>query len=185
LLVEKEEFDYDGILVRTVYQNPSDIDGESIFVLFPGSYIVMDGLSGSFLSDIATQSPGSFSSFRWKSQSWIMPTLQLVRESSEFTILSSSSDDDDGETPNPHLWNRDIVKLEDSLDGDDVELASSVRSEPTSDPSIMSDSFLVSDTPSKTLGSDSCCLSDSHHLGWDHSLASPELLVVLRIWREI
>jgi hypothetical protein len=36
LLVEKEEFDHDGILVRTVYQKPNDINGESIFVVFPG-----------------------------------------------------------------------------------------------------------------------------------------------------
>jgi hypothetical protein len=155
LLVEKEEFDHDGILVRTVYQKPNDINGESIFVVFPGSYTVMGGLSSSSLSDTATQSPGSFSSFRRRSHPKMLSTLPSVKESPEFTIISSSSDDDDCDPPNPHLWDPDIVKLEDSLDEDDVDLASSSRSEPTTDPSILSDSFVVSDTPSKTLGSDS------------------------------
>jgi hypothetical protein len=122
---------------------------------------MMGGLSSSLLSDTATQSPGSFSSFRRKIHSRMKPTLPSVRESPEFTVLSSSSDDDDSNPPNPHLWNPDIVKLEDSHDEDDVELASSVRTVPASNPSILSDSLVVSETPSKTLGSDSCRLSDA------------------------
>jgi hypothetical protein len=161
LLVEKEEFDYDGILIRTVYQNPSDIDGESIYVFFPGNYTVIGGISGSLISNTATQSHGSFSLFRRKTHPKMMPTLPSMRESPEFTILSSFGDDDNDNLPDPHLWNPDIVKLEDSHDEDDIELTLSVATMPTFDPSILSDSFVVSKTPSKTLDRDSCRLSDA------------------------
>ena len=88
------------------------------------------------------------------------PTLLSMRESLEFTILNSSSNDDDSNPPNPHLWNPYIKKLEDSYNQDDGELAPSVRTVPASDSLILSDSFVVSETPSKTLGND-CHLSDA------------------------
>jgi hypothetical protein len=145
--------------------------------------------NGHVLSPVPSQSPGSFSSFWRMNHTRMTPTLPFVRESPEFTILSSSDDDDDTILWNPDMWNPDIVKFEDSdddlvvypnpifnrqqrksehcvmpNDDNDDHVPLSVKTEPgtarSPTSSALSDSFIVSETPSQTLGSNSSRLSD-------------------------
>jgi hypothetical protein len=63
LLVEREEFDDDGNLCRTVYQKPYVCDGVSYYKVWPGSYTVVGGVCAFDLSVASSLSPGSESSF--------------------------------------------------------------------------------------------------------------------------
>jgi hypothetical protein len=101
-----------------------------------------------------------------------MPTLPSVKEVPECTILSSSEDEDAATrcarpVNSTQVFLRSRVKLEpvdrsgdgDGSESDDVMISGSNRLSPTN--CNPSDDFIISETPSRTLGSDSVGLSDS------------------------
>jgi hypothetical protein len=102
----------------------------------------------------------------------MMPSLPSISEVPEYTILSSS-DEKDGKTigtrfvKHEHVFLRSRVKLEpldtsgdgDQFESDDVLISSSSGLSPAT--CCPSDDFVVSETPSMTLGSKSVGLSDS------------------------
>jgi hypothetical protein len=94
LLVEREEFDCDGNLLRTVYQSPVVTDSGSFYKVFPGSYTIIGGIRSVEISQDSSLSPATVSSFQRRSCSRLKPTLPSVTESPEFNVLSSSDDED-------------------------------------------------------------------------------------------
>jgi hypothetical protein len=172
LLVEKEEFDDDGNLCRTVFQKPYVSDKGSYYKVWPGSYTVIGGVLAFDPNRESTLSPTSISSFQQRSRARLMPTLPLVKEVPECTILSSSEDEDavtrcTCPVNSAQVFLRSRVKLEPvdrSGDGDGSELddvminGSTGLSLTSCNPS---DDFIISEIPSRTLGSDSVGLSDS------------------------
>jgi hypothetical protein len=102
----------------------------------------------------------------------MMPTLPLVKEVPECTIFSSSEDEDASTrcarpANSVRVFLRSRVKLElvdrsgdgDRSESDDVMMNASTRLSPTS--CNPSDDFIISETLSRTLGSDFVGLSDS------------------------
>jgi hypothetical protein len=95
-----------------------------------------------------------------------MPTLPSVKEVPEYIVLSSSNDEDSQikgtqSVKHEHIFQRSRVKLEpldESGDGDGSDSEDVMITTTTGNPS---DDFIVSETPSKTLGSDSVGLSYS------------------------
>jgi hypothetical protein len=178
LLVKKEEFDWDGKLSSTIYQKPVVTDNGTFYKVTPGRYTVIGGGDSHDISHASTLSPGSISSFKCMSRSRLRSTLPSVTESPEFTILSSSDDEGAdpsnpvGAKPSPPLSNAtvklehysqldpihvDCVDLEDD-DGSD-EFGHATGQSPSS--IVPSDSFVVSETPSRTIGSDSIRTSEA------------------------
>jgi hypothetical protein len=128
-----------------------------------GSYTVIGGLTSPDISQASTFTPRSMSSFFRRGLARLVPTLPSVRESPEYTLLSSS--DDEGDDPKSSF--RVKQEVVDGMDvgvpytSDDTLLSDDDGSPPLSSPS---DSFFVSETPSRTLGSDSVPVSDSPSL---------------------
>jgi hypothetical protein len=172
LLVEKEEFDDDGNLCRTVFQKPYVSDKGSYYKAWPGSFTVIGGVLVFDPNRESTLSPTSISSFQQRSCARLMPTLPSVKEVPECTILISSEDEDAVKrcarpVNSARVFLRSRVKLEpmdrsgddDGSELDDVMINGSTGLSPTS--CNLSDDFIISETPSRTLGSDSVGLSDS------------------------
>jgi hypothetical protein len=147
LLVEKEEFDDNGALVQTVYQNSEVSNTGTCFRVMPGSYTVTGGLSSFDLSQASTLTPGSLSSFEHRGHLRMKLTLPSVRESPEFTLLSSSDDEDDDPISMYTVKQEDVNPSTSRLD-----------KSPVTSPS---DSFVVSETPSCTLAGYSILMSKS------------------------
>jgi hypothetical protein len=136
LLVEREEFNDNGALVRTIYQNPEVSNIGTYFKVMPGSYTVTGGLTSFNLSQASTFTSGSLSSFECRGHLRMKPTLPFVRESPKFTLLSNSDDKDD-----------DPISMY-TVKQEDVNLFTSrLDKSPITSPN---NSFVVSETPSRT-----------------------------------
>jgi hypothetical protein len=177
LLVEKK-FNWDGKLSSTIYQRPIVTNNGTFYKVIPGRYTVIGGGDLHNISHASTHFPGSISSFQCKTRSRLKPTLPSVNESLEFTILSSFDDEEAdpanpvGGEPGPPPFNvavklkhysqlnpihLDCVDLEGDDDSDDFGLAAGQS------PSIAipSNSFVVSEMLSRTIGSDSIRTSEA------------------------
>ena len=172
LFVEKEEFDDDGNLCRTIFQKPYVSDKGSYYKVWLGSYIVIGGIFSFDPNWESTLLPTSISSFQQRIRACLMPTLPSVKEVPKCTILSSFEDEDTVTrcacpANSTRVFLRSRVKLElvdrsgdgDGSESDDVMINSSTRLSPTSyNPS---DDFIIFKTPLRTLDNDSVGLSYS------------------------
>jgi hypothetical protein len=147
LLVEREEFDDNGALVRIVYQNPEVSNTGTYFRVLPCSYIVTSGLASFDLSPGSTLTSRSLSSFERRGHLRMKRTLPSVRESPKFTLLSNFDNEDND--PNSMY----TVKQED-VNPSTGQLDKSPKTSP-------SNSFVVSETPSRTLAGYSILMSES------------------------
>jgi hypothetical protein len=95
--VEREEFDGDGNLICTMYQNPIVSDEGTFYRVCSGSYTVIGSVTSLDISQASTFTPRSMSSFFRRGLTRLVPTLPSMRESLEYTLLSSS--DDEGDDP--------------------------------------------------------------------------------------
>jgi hypothetical protein len=171
LLDEKEEFDDDGNLCHTVFQKSYVSDKGSYYKVWPGSYTVIGGVLAFDPNRESILTPTSISSFQQRSCVCLMPTLPSVKEVPECTIFSSSEDEDAvircaRPVNSARVFLRSRVNLElvdrsgdgDGFESDDVMINGSTGLSSTS--CNPSDDFIISETPSRTLGSDSIGLSD-------------------------
>jgi hypothetical protein len=160
LLIEKEEFDSHGNLIRTVYQKPSITESGTYYRVTPGSYNIIGGVSSFNFSQASTLTPRSAGGFdRWASIR-MRPTLSSMKESPEYIVLSSSDEEE------VDLRSSSSMKSEDvSVNfSDDDSIETGIDLSPSGRPgqcfniteleSSHPGSFLVSDTPSRSLGCD-------------------------------
>jgi hypothetical protein len=160
LLVEKEEFDSHGDLIRTVYQKPSITESSTYYRVTPCSYNIIGGVSSFNFSQASTLTPRSAGGFDRRASVRMKPTLPSMKESPEYTVLSSSDEEE------VDLWSPSSLKSEDaSIDfSDDDSIETGMDPTPFGQPgqffnitepeSSHLGSFLVSDTLSRSLGCD-------------------------------
>jgi hypothetical protein len=126
----------------------------------PGSYNIIGGVSSFNFSQASTLTPQSARGFNRQASVRMRPTLPSVMESSEYTVLSSSDEEE------VDLRSSSSMKSEDaSIDfSDDDSIEAGMDPSPSGGPgqffnisepeSSHPGSFLVSDTPSRSLGYD-------------------------------
>jgi hypothetical protein len=147
LLIEREEFDDNGAFIRIVYQNPEVSNSGTYFKVMPGSYTVTSGLTSFDLSQASTLTPVSLSTFKRRGHLRMKPTLPSVRESPEYTILSSSDNEDNDPIFVFSLKEEDVIPSSSRLDKSPI--------------TSLSDSFVVYEIPSCTLAGYSIFMSES------------------------
>jgi hypothetical protein len=94
LLVEREEFDFDGILLQIVYQKPYFSNSGTYYRVSSGTYTITGRVSSFDLSQASTLTPRSACSFDRLGHCRLKPLLPPMRESPEFTLLSNSDDEE-------------------------------------------------------------------------------------------
>ena len=93
LLVEREELDENGSIVRTIYVRPISTDRGLQFRVGAGSYIVMGTQSNLGLPQSSSLSPRSFSSLDCRGRRSMISPLPLIAEVLEQSVEEISSDD--------------------------------------------------------------------------------------------
>ena len=93
LLVEREEFDKNRDVARTVYVRPITTNCGSQYKVGGGSYTIIGAKSHFTLTHASTLTPQSFSSFERRLRSGIRGQLPPVPEVLECSLLEISSDD--------------------------------------------------------------------------------------------
>jgi hypothetical protein len=147
LLVEREEFNENGALVRIVYQNPEVSNTGTYFRIMLGSYTVTGDLTSFDLSQASTLIPGSLSFFEHCGHLRMKLTLPSMREFPKFMLLSTSDDEDDDPISMFTIKQEDVNPSTSRLD-----------KSPVTSPS---DSFVVFETPSCTLAGYSVLMSET------------------------
>ena len=93
LLVEREEFDENGGVLRTVYINPTLTDNGWQYRVGSGSYTVIGAHVEMNILHVPTHSPHTYSSVERRSRPMMSP-LPIVAELLEHSVEELSSDDD-------------------------------------------------------------------------------------------
>lgn len=165
LLVEREEFDLDGNLIHIVYQKPTMTESRTYYRITAGSYHIIDGVASFNMSQASTLTPRIATSFDRRLSGSMRPTLPSVKESSESTLLSSSDEEKEDSDAIFSIKSEDVSldKFGDFSEEKDIDLSphdediqrQRVRSVGTVFISNQMDSFVVPDTPSRSLGSES------------------------------
>jgi hypothetical protein len=165
LLVEKEEFDLNGDLIRTVYQKPTMTESGTYYRVTAGSYHIIGGVASFNMSQASTLTPCTVASFDRRLNGRMKPTLPSVKESPEYTLLSSSDKEEEYSDAIFSIKSKDVSldKSGDFSEEEDIDLtphdegiqAQRACSVGTTSLSNQMGSFVVPDTPSRSLGSES------------------------------
>ena len=92
MLVEREEFDEDMVLMRIIYQKPRTSSGVWRYRVTPGHYVVQWLGSPVSMFQQSTQTPSTISSFQWVTRGPIQDSLPTVFESPQIEVHCLSSD---------------------------------------------------------------------------------------------
>ena len=106
MLVEREEFDEDMVLMQTIYQKPHTSSGVWKYRMTRGHYVVQWLGSPISMLQQSTQTPSTISSFQWIAKGHFRNSLPTVVESPQIEVHCLSSDtnsscDDDSESECP------------------------------------------------------------------------------------
>jgi hypothetical protein len=165
LLVEKEEFDLNGDLIRTVYQKPTMTESGTYYRVTAGSYHIIGGVASFNMSQASTLTPRTTASFDRPLNGRMRPALPSVKESPEYILLNSSDEEEEYSDAIFSIKSDDMSldKSGDFSEEEDIDLtphdegiqAQRACSVGTTSLSNQMGSFVVPDTPSRSLGSES------------------------------
>ena len=94
LLVEREEFDENGAVLRTIYIRPTSTDKGWQYRVGSGSYIVVGAHVEMNISHMPMHSPHTYSPIERRSRRPMMSPLPTVAELPEHSVEELSSNDD-------------------------------------------------------------------------------------------
>ena len=94
LLVEREEFDDNGAVLRTIYVRPISTDNGWQYRVGSGSYTVVGARLEMNISQLPIHSPHTYSPVERRSRRPMMSPLPTIAELPEHSVEELSSDDD-------------------------------------------------------------------------------------------